>query len=235
MKNNSTNNENLQPILLAIETSGEVCSVALSRGKTLLSEIRLFRRNIHSRELSPAINSLMQLSDEKLNNLDAIVLSSGPGSFTGLRIGYSVAKGLSFALGTKIIEVPTLDLLAMQAPPGELPVIAVMDARRGELYAANYQRLEDSVKRTSDYRIIKPRQLMDSQSGPCRVIGTNHAGIREVLKTMMHPQSELMVDADRVPLPGDLLHLGAQRFVQNNFANTEDCEPMYLRPFQGVA
>ena len=220
---------------MGIETSGEVCGVALSRGKTVLATIQLFRRNIHSQELSPAIESVLQLSGESVENLDAIILSAGPGSFTGLRIGYSVAKGLAFALEVPVVEVPTLDLLAWQVGPVKLPILTVMDARRSELYTARYQRDGDELLRLTEFEIATPQQIAERITDPHILIGKESGDLGESLGNVLHPHSVKMIAQNVVPDPRDLILLGERKYSQKLFSDSESCEPLYLRPFQGVS
>lgn len=107
------------PILLGIETSGDTCAVGISRDGRLLLEIAANIRNIHSRELAPFVALALEKAALSTRDISALVLSAGPGSFTGLRIGYSFAKGLAHALAAPVIEVPTLDVWAYHSAPAQ--------------------------------------------------------------------------------------------------------------------
>ena len=127
---------------IAIETSTDVCSVALAEdGQTVaLSSIRIARR--HAEMLVPTIKSLLHQAAWSVKDLDYVAISDGPGSYTGLRIGVSTAKGLSFAASIPLIGVSTLHALAYQVLPvanrGDL-IIASFDARRKKVYAAMFE------------------------------------------------------------------------------------------------
>ncbi|TAE60526.1 MAG: tRNA (adenosine(37)-N6)-threonylcarbamoyltransferase complex dimerization subunit type 1 TsaB, partial [Bacteroidetes bacterium] len=97
------------PLLLAIETATEVASVAVFSGEKLLGEIRIHQEKVHARLLLPMIQSLLRDLTIDRHALSAIGISSGPGSYTGLRVGVSAAKGLCLALGKPLIAVPTLE------------------------------------------------------------------------------------------------------------------------------
>ncbi len=100
--------------LLAIETSGELCSVALLKTEKNFYEVNIAEKNVHSEKLMLAVENLLELSETELKNLKAIAVSVGPGSFTGLRIGMSAAKGLAFGSGLPIVPVKTFHALALE-------------------------------------------------------------------------------------------------------------------------
>ncbi|MDN3689038.1 tRNA (adenosine(37)-N6)-threonylcarbamoyltransferase complex dimerization subunit type 1 TsaB [Cyclobacterium jeungdonense] len=125
-------------LLLSIDTSIDICSVALHDKGRLRGLMELHQGNIHGNKLVPCIKSLMDQSGYKMENLDAIAVAQGPGSYTGLRIGVATAKGLAFAHDLPLIGVDSLDALgrsvSSQAGPGSY-IIPMIDARRMEVYA----------------------------------------------------------------------------------------------------
>lgn len=124
--------------LLAIESSGLVASVAILSDNQLLAEYTVDYKKTHSQTLLPMIDEIVKMTEFDLNTIDAIAVSSGPGSFTGLRIGSATAKGLGLALQKPIIEVPTLEGLAFQFQGCEYVVCPLMDARRNQVYTGAY-------------------------------------------------------------------------------------------------
>ncbi|MCK5458218.1 MAG: tRNA (adenosine(37)-N6)-threonylcarbamoyltransferase complex dimerization subunit type 1 TsaB, partial [Melioribacteraceae bacterium] len=100
--------------ILSIETSGELCSVALYFSEQKYDERNILMKHIHSEKLVPMIEELLNSNSVKTNELDWIAVSNGPGSFTGLRIGMTTAKGLAFASNLPILPVPTFDALSLQ-------------------------------------------------------------------------------------------------------------------------
>jgi len=125
-------------MLLAIDTATRYASVALYGDDGVLAEHTWRSRNRHSVELAPAIAALLAQQNLTPEDLTGLAVTSGPGSFTGLRIGLSVAKGLALGLGISIVSIPTLDVLAYAAGDLERPVIAVLEAGRGRLCVATY-------------------------------------------------------------------------------------------------
>ena len=137
--------------ILAIETTGSVSSVALiCPGKTI-AEFSINSGLTHSQTLMPMLDHTLTAANFNKADIDAIAVSSGPGSFTGLRIGAAAAKGLAFALGLKIVPVSTLDALAYNVFTWEGIVVPIMDARRSQVYTAVYDCVGSKITRISDY------------------------------------------------------------------------------------
>ena len=124
--------------ILAIESSGLVASVAAIDNHTLLGEYTMNHKKTHSQTLLPMLEELTKMIELDLNSIDAIAVSKGPGSFTGLRIGSATAKGLGLALDKPIIPVPTVDALAYNLWGTDKLVCPLMDARRQQAYTGLY-------------------------------------------------------------------------------------------------
>ncbi|MCM1104759.1 MAG: tRNA (adenosine(37)-N6)-threonylcarbamoyltransferase complex dimerization subunit type 1 TsaB [Clostridium sp.] len=125
--------------IAALESSGLVASVALMQDETLLAEYTVNYKKTHSQTLLPMLEELKRMTELDLSTLDAVAVSAGPGSFTGLRIGSATAKGLGMALDIPIIAVPTLEALAYNCYGTEQLVCPIMDARRGQVYTGVYR------------------------------------------------------------------------------------------------
>ncbi|MCM1027546.1 MAG: tRNA (adenosine(37)-N6)-threonylcarbamoyltransferase complex dimerization subunit type 1 TsaB [Roseburia sp.] len=125
--------------ILGIDSSGLVASVAAVEDDRLLGEYTTDYKKTHSQTLLPMLDELRKMIELDLNSLDAIAVASGPGSFTGLRIGAATAKGLGLALEKPLVEVPTLEGLAWNLWGAEGLVCPLMDARRNQVYAAVYE------------------------------------------------------------------------------------------------
>jgi len=123
-------------VILAVETATLATSVALLRGEVLVAEWTELDPRPHSERLLPAVDALLRGAGVALADVEGFAVSIGPGSFTGLRIGIATVKGLAFGSGRPVAAVPTLEALALGARDGSGPVVALLDARRGEVYAA---------------------------------------------------------------------------------------------------
>ena len=120
--------------LLALESSGLVASAAIVEDDVLIAEYTTDFKKTHSQTLLPMVDEIVKMTETDLSTIDAVAVSAGPGSFTGLRIGAATAKGLCLALGKPIIAVPTLDALIYGAGETEKLVVPIMDARRNQVY-----------------------------------------------------------------------------------------------------
>ena len=131
--------------ILALDSSGLVASVAVIQEDNLLGEYTINYKKTHSQTLLPMLDEIAQMIELDLNTVDAIAVSGGPGSFTGLRIGSATAKGLALALGKKIVNVPTIDALAYNMWGTADQVCPLMDARRQQAYTGLYEFAEGKM------------------------------------------------------------------------------------------
>lgn len=125
--------------ILGIDSSGLAASVAVVAEGQLLGEFTTDYKKTHSQTLLPMLDELKKMIELDLNTLDAVAIASGPGSFTGLRIGSATAKGLGLALHKPLVEVPTLEGLAWNLWGTDCLVCPLMDARRNQVYTAAYE------------------------------------------------------------------------------------------------
>ncbi len=124
--------------IIAIDSSGLVATVAIADEDTLIAEYTVNHKKTHSQTLLPMLDEIKKMTELDLDTIDAVAIAAGPGSFTGLRIGSATAKGLGFALDKPIIEVPTVNALAMNMWGTEDVVCPIMDARRDQVYTGIY-------------------------------------------------------------------------------------------------
>ena len=125
--------------ILAIDSSGLVATVALVEDHNLIAEYTIHHKKTHSQTLMPMLDEVKRMVELELDTIDAIAVASGPGSFTGLRIGAATAKGLAMGLNKPIIEVPTLEGMAYQMYGASAVICPIMDARRNQVYTGLYQ------------------------------------------------------------------------------------------------
>ena len=144
-------------LVLAIDSSGKTASVTLCSEDCVIAETSLNCGYTHSQTLMPLIDHIIQISNTKLTDIDYIACASGPGSFTGLRIGAGNAKGLAMGLSKKMVNVSALDALAYNVYKEHELIVPIMDARRGEVYAAVYR----GLNRVTDYIADKIEAVID--------------------------------------------------------------------------
>jgi tRNA threonylcarbamoyladenosine biosynthesis protein TsaB len=170
-------------LLLALETSGWTASVALLEDGNLMAGRLTPPEERVAQSLLPTIHQLLQAADVTPRDLSAIAVASGPGSFTGLRIGVTAAKTLAFATGAKLVAVNTLDVLATQASEatGE-PIWAALDAQRGDVFAAVYQRGDlDQLGQSDPTQLLSGDQWLEQLTPGSLVMGPVMARYRERL------------------------------------------------------
>ena len=219
--------------ILHIETSTTVCSVALSIDGGVVFERTSFEGPSHAALLGVYVEEAVAFSKEARYRPEAIALSSGPGSYTGLRIGTSMAKGLCMGWDVPLIAVPTLQLMALQAirrfGRDDCLYCAMLDARRMEVYSAIYDAQLSAIRDTS--ADIVTRELYEpflDQSVVC-FFGNGAAKCRPVIA------SDQAVFLDDVhPLATDMVALAEQSFRLVKFEDTAYFEPFYLKEFMAT-
>jgi tRNA threonylcarbamoyladenosine biosynthesis protein TsaB len=148
------------PRVLAIETSGRVGSIATVLDDQILAEEQFPHGLQHAAQILPIIDRICRARDWSPQDVEELYVSIGPGSFTGLRIAVTVAKTMAFATGVKIVAVPTVRVLAANAPAEARNLIIVLDAKRGQIFTARFERYDPS----SDWREAEPAHLDDLSS-----------------------------------------------------------------------
>ena len=219
--------------ILHIETSTTVCSVALSVGGEVVFERIYYEGPSHAALLGVFVEETIKFSKEMHYQPDAIALSSGPGSYTGLRIGTSMAKGLCMGWDIPLIAVPTLQLMAFQASQRHRKdgclYCAMIDARRMEVYSAIFDDTLSTIRETSA-DIVTP-ELFQSflKRGKVFFFGNGAAKCRSVITS----DQALFLD-DIHPLAPDMVSLADKSFQLGLFEDTAYFEPFYLKEFRAT-
>jgi tRNA threonylcarbamoyladenosine biosynthesis protein TsaB len=215
--------------ILSIETATPACSCALSRDGELLLSREDFRGQSHATLLGVFVDEIMKYVRKEGITLDAIAVSSGPGSYTGLRIGVSEAKGLSYGLGIPLIAIPTpLVMAAMVAErAGEDDLLCPMiDARRMEVYATIFNRTLETIRPTAA-DIVDGESYADLLSRhKVHFFGNGADKCREVIT---HPHAHFLEDIH--PLATGMVPLAEQAFNEKRFVDSAYFEPHYLKEF----
>ncbi len=209
--------------LLAVDTSTLAGGVALLDGDRLRAEYLLDVTATHSERLMPAIDRVLADAGWAPENLEALAVAVGPGSFTGLRIGLAAVKGLALALGLPIAAVPTLDAMAEALPFAGLPVCPVLDARKGEVYGCLYRWDGGRMRREWEYVALAPDALAARLTEPVILLGDGASLIRS-------PHARLAPPHRRVPSPAAVALLGRARLAEAQIVAAGELVPIYLRP-----
>ena len=218
--------------IVHIETTTTVCSVALSQDGQCLMSKEEFNGPSHATLLAPFVDEAVSFADSHAIPIDAVAVSSGPGSYTGLRIGASTAKGLCYGRGLKLLSVSTLELLCVplllfhEELPDDALFCPMLDARRMEVYTAVYDRSLKAVKPVSA-EVIDGTSYQDLLEEHKVVFFGN--GADKCKKVILHPNA-IFVD-NIFPLAKYMLPLAEKALAQGKTEDVAYFEPFYLKDF----
>jgi tRNA threonylcarbamoyladenosine biosynthesis protein TsaB len=218
---------------LALDTATERASVALGvpGGTSLEETIGGARR--HAAALLPTVQRLLERAGASLDDLRGIVLSDGPGSFTGLRVGASVAKALVQARGLPLWTAPSLLVRAAAAAQSEALVLSIGNALRGQVYAAAYRFLPDAIQTELIPSVRRPEELVGSPLQPAVIIGDAPPDILAILEGWVG--RPVIGPPDGFPRAALLLDLVGRSGGAREVAAIRDWEPVYGRPAEAQA
>ena len=217
--------------ILAIDTSTRVGSIAVVQGSLLKAQQMLNVGATHNQRLLPGIERILADAGWSLDDLDGFAVSLGPGSFTGLRIGLSMIKGLAWATNKPLAGVPTLDALAANVSFVPHKICPILDARKGEIYTAFYcQGDEGMPRRLTSYMAIKPEQLLALISETTVLIGDGLLSYGDYLKRELG--NRLVVPPPHLSVihASSVAWLGWHRLRSGESDDVSNCTPLYVRP-----
>lgn len=214
--------------LLAIETSTEACSVALIHGDVVIARSEIAPRR-HTELVLPMADALLAEAGLGRHALDAIAVGRGPGAFTGVRLGISLAQGMALALDLPVVTVSSLAALALEAPEDDADILAVIDARMGEIYAASFRRDDNGgLVALDDERVCHPETLRLPASAAWHVVGTGWSTYADVLRPQLTGELR-SAEGSRYPQARHVAELAAREFAAGRADAPEHALPVYLR------
>ena len=221
-------------VILNIDTSIAVCSVALTAEGAVMYHLEDTKGRNHAALLSGFIKQCLDFLADKELRLDAVAVGIGPGSYTGLRIGLSEAKGLAYALNIPLIGIPTLLTMAVSVmfshDVDESTLFAPMiDARRMEVYTAVYNSALEAV--------VEPQAMILDESSFASLLASHHLvlignGAQKAKDIIKHPNVQFMPDIK--PMAVDMLALAEKAFREGHFIDVAYSTPLYLKDFQAT-
>lgn len=220
--------------ILNIETSGRICSVALTRDGALEMQLDDSSGMQHASRLAPFVEKCMSELTRKDESLDAVAVSVGPGSYTGLRIGLSLAKGLAFSLDIPLIGVDTLKILAVKAMfrnmdwTGDEILLPMIDARRMEVYAAAYDFALNELSAPAP--VILDSGSFNDLLDCGRKVYMFGDGAEKSKDVITHPNA-YWIDG-LTPQAKDMLALSEKALRENDFIDIAYSTPKYLKSYQ---
>ena len=214
--------------ILNLETATTNCSVSIAADGKLLTLVEENTPNYsHSEQLHLFIEEALKKASFSFSDLDAVAVSKGPGSYTGLRIGVSAAKGLCFALDIPLISIPTLESLANQLTVGpDDVIISLLDARRMEVYSAVYDHDHRKI-RSTEAEVVESASFSEYQDAKTVfLVGPGAEKCKEVLS---HPN--FSYSSSNVPSAKEMALLSFKKYLVKEFEDVAYFEPYYLKDF----
>ena len=218
--------------ILNIDTSTNVCSVAVSQDGTCIFDKQDTLDPKHREKLGTFVDEALAFIDHNGLPLDAVAVSSGPGSYTGLRVGVSMAKGICYGRGVKLLAVPTLELLAVpvllhhEEIEENALLVPMIDARRMEVYSAVYDRALKEVRGIQADVVDENTYKEYLDRGPVYFFGN---GAEKCMEIINHPNAHLIKGIDA--LAKNMFPLAEKRIAQEKFEDVAYFVPFYLKDF----
>ena len=217
------------PIILNIETSSTNCSVSLSNNNKLIDCLEKDSPNYsHSQKLHSFISELMEKNNISFKDLDAVAVGIGPGSYTGLRIGLSAAKGICYALDIPLISVSSLENMVSNIQ-FEGVIISTIDARRDEVYSCIFDK-DKKVLREEIPEIINSKSYINySKTDKVLIVGNGQKKCKEIIDSNNNFNWNINIQKPSASNMGDIAY---KKFELNDFEDIAYCEPKYLKEFK---
>lgn len=216
--------------LLTVQTATPAGSVALTDGNRLLGELFLDVRRPHGEWLLRAVDQLLGEAGLTAADLDGFGVTLGPGSFTGLRVGLATVKGLALATGKPVAGVSTLQTLAMHAPQAAMPVCALLDARKKEVYAGIFAWQEGRPRPLGPERVLPPERLLDELAGPTLFVGDGASAYRTLIVRRLEGRAHFLPAGLDAPRAAHAALLAAEVFAAGEARPATEVNPVYIRP-----
>ena len=215
--------------ILNIETATKNCSVSLAQhGETLICKEISEQGYSHAEKLHVFIDEIMKESGLAMTDLQAIAVSQGPGSYTGLRIGVSAAKGLCYALSIPLIAIDTLTTLASQVQKTDGLIVPMIDARRMEVYSAVFHSNKEMIREVQAEILTEDSFL--EQSGSIYFVGDSN----EKAKSVLTKSNFIFLDTIVFPSANEMSAMSYNKFLKEDFVDVAYFEPYYLKDFMIV-
>lgn len=215
-------------LILNLETATTNCSVSIAKDGNILTIKEHDTPNYsHSEQLHLFIEEILRQSSVSLSEIDAIAISKGPGSYTGLRIGVSAAKGLCFSLDIPLISIATLKSMACQSKSRDVDfIIPVLDARRMEVYSHIFDTDLNTIRETKADIIDADSYAEYTQKGKVLLVGNGAEKCKAILE-----HSNFSYDTTIVPSSSEMATLSYEKYKKDDFEDVAYFEPYYLKDF----
>jgi len=215
--------------ILGLDTATQRASVGLLLDGEVVAEQSQEANGSHAVTVLPLIADTLRCAGCRVRDLDAIAVSSGPGAFSGLRVGLSIAKGLAFASGLPVVTVPTLEALARTLRHHQGYICTLLDARKGELYAACFESVSGVTRRLTPDAVVTPAELVNLIVLPCVVVGDAAPRYGDFLRQHLGERATLLPYETFGPRGGVVASMGWERLQAGAIDPLASLEPFYVR------
>lgn len=217
--------------ILGIETSSDICSIGITDKEKFLSELSTHIHNAHSELLFPGILNVINAAGMNMKELSGVAVSSGPGSFTGLRIGVSAAKGIAFALDIPLFLISTLDIFANYGLGLGKVICSVTPSIREDVFYCYYKEKDGNIERISEYRLGKIEGMEKDFKEGLFFTGIISQELKSTLKKIYSNSETYFSNECVVPRGFLVAKMGYKKMILSQSDDIEDSEPLYLREF----
>ena len=214
---------------IAIDTSTDTASLALVQDGEVLAELTWCCGQNHTTQLLPNLSHLLNQAKLSLQSASCIIVAKGPGSYNGLRVGISTAKGLAYSLGIPIIGISTLEVTAYQQAGRGLPICPIFNAGRGEIATAMYQMKGNKWCRLTAEHITTVATLCSQINSKTVFCGEFASSVAEQLRKELKQRAIIPTPAAGLRRASFLAELGLKRFEAGDYDNPATLQPLYLR------
>lgn len=218
-------------LVLSIDTSSKIGSVALYDSEIgILGEINLYVKTNHSNVIMPLVDNLLKITNKKIEEIDKIGVVIGPGSFTGIRIGVAIAKGLCYGTDKKIVGINSLDLLAYNCEKTESLIVSMIDARKERVYYSMYRYEGNTLVRLSEYRDDEIREILGSiQEKSIIFVGDGAIANKELIEKLITDKDiKIVSKANSIQRGGVVAELSSKKEEDDLYL----LEPYYISKSQ---
>ena len=221
--------------IIAIDASGIAGSVAYMKDGQLVGEYYICHKLTHSETIMPMLEHLKDLIGIELDEVDAIAVTSGPGSFTGLRIGVATAKAMALALQVPVIGVPTLDVIAHNMVYTDKLICPIMDARRNQVYTSLYKWNKEVLERIADHNALDMGELLQNlndREEDIIFIGDGIEVFKGQILDTLGERAKFAPSFLKMQRASTLGHIACEEYAKGNTVDADLFAPIYLRKSQ---
>jgi len=221
--------------ILGIDTATPIASVGITRNGEVVAEESLRERVNHTETLLPLIGRVLAQAGLTLPAIDSIGVSIGPGSFTGLRIALGTVKGFAYAMEQQVVGVPTLEALASTVREWSGLICPVLDARKGEIYAALFRcDPEGRIHKVLPDHVLAPQLILEQITEPCVFLGDGVEAYGELIRHSCGAMAHLLPFTTHHPRGAVIAQMAWERLQAGSADNIQSLVPAYVRPPEAV-